>query len=141
MKVLLRTLALAAATALTSAHAAVVTVTPSDMGAGNNKWHTENVGGGATAAITTTNPRSGNGSVEMKSATNGAKADFVYTWGFDTARTLGSLNLLSYDWYRSVSSTVADHFHPAFRLSYDADGNSATTADRGYLIYENIYNG
>ena len=141
MKVLLSTLALAAATALTSAHAAVVTVTPSDMGAGNNKWHTANLAGGATAAITATNPRSGNGSVEMSSSNNGGKADFVYTWGFDTARTLGSLNLLSYDWYRSVSSTVADHLHPAFRLSYDADGNSATTADRGYLIYENVYNG
>ena len=141
MKVLLHTLALAAATAFTCANAAVVTVTPATMGVGANQWHTENVGGGATAAITTTNARNGNGSVEMTSGTNGAKADFVNTWGFDATRTLGSLNLLSYDWYRSVSSTVADHFHPAFRLSYDADGNSATSNDRGYLIYENIYNG
>jgi len=141
MKVLLHTLALAAATAFTCANAAVVTVTPADMGAGLNKWHTENLAGGAAAAITSTNPLSGNGSVEMTSSNNGGKADFVYTWGYDATRTLGNLNLLSYDWYRSVSSTVADHFHPAFRLSYDADGNSATTNDTGYLIYENIYNG
>lgn len=141
MKVLLHTLALAAATVVTCANAAVVTVTPSDMGAGLNKWHTENVNGGATAAITATNPRNGNGSVEMNLSSNGGKADFVYTWGFDTNRTLGSLNLLSYDWFRSVSSTVADHLHPAFRLSYDADGDVGTTADRGYLIYENVYNG
>ena len=140
MKVLLHTLALAAATAFTCANAAVVTVTPADMGAGLNKWHTENLAGGATAAITTTNPRSGNGSVEMNSSTNGGKADFVYNWGYDATRTLGSLNLLSYDWYRSASSNVADHFQPAFRLKYDTDGNSATTNDTGYLIYENVYN-
>ena len=124
----------------TCAQAAVVTVTPADMGPGLNKWNTANVRVDSSAAITNTNPRNGNGSVEMSLADSDGKADFAYTWGYDTTRTLGSLNTLSYDWYRAASSNAADHFHPAFRLFYDADGDSRTSGDTGYLIYENVYN-
>ena len=141
MKALIHALVIAAAGAAGYANAAGVTVTPATMGPGLNKWNVANVAGGATAAITTTNGRSGTGSVEMSAANNGGKADYVYTWGYDSTRTLGNLNALSYDWFRSVSSSMAGHFHPAFRLRYDADGNSATTNDTGYLIYENVYNG
>ena len=141
MKSLISTLLLMALSAASYANAAVVTVTPASMGTGTNKWNVANIAGGATAAITTTNPRNGGASVEMSSSTNGGKADYVYRWGYDSTRTLGNLNALSYDWFRNVSSSVTGHFHPAFRLSYDADGNSATTNDTGYLIYENVYNG
>ena len=141
MNTLLRGLLLAAAVTGTGAQAAVTTVTPADMGPGLNKWNTANVRSGSSAAITNTNPRNGNGSVEMSLADSVGKADFAYTWGYDTTRTLGSLNTLSYDWYRAASSNAADHFQPAFRLFYDADGDASTTSDTGYLIYENIYNG
>ncbi|MBC7686239.1 MAG: PEP-CTERM sorting domain-containing protein [Bdellovibrionales bacterium] len=141
MKLLIHALVLASTCAVTAANASIIIVTPASTGPGLNKWQVANIAGGATAAITTTNPRDGGGSVEMSMSTNGGKADYVYTWGYDASRTLGNLNTLSYDWFRSVSSSMAAHFHPAFRLRYDADGNSATTGDTGYLIYENIYNG
>jgi hypothetical protein len=133
---LLRGLLLVAAVVGTSAEAAVITVTPSNM----SGWGASNVRANSSAAITNVNPRNGNGSVEMSLADSVGKADYALTWGYVSGRTLGSLNALSYDWYRAVSSNAADHFHPAFRLLYDADGNAGTTGDTGYLIYENIYN-
>lgn len=142
MKSLICTLVLAGMGAASCANAEVITVKPSDMGTGaNNKWYRANIAGGATAAITATNARNGGASVEMSASSNSGKADYVYTWGYDPARTLGSLNALSYDWFRSVSSTMTGHFHPAFRLRYDADGKQSTGGDTGYLIYENVYNG
>lgn len=133
--------------ASTPAFAADITVLPSDMnGGGLNQWNLSNyrdVSNGYTsttsAGITTANPRTGNGSVQMSLTDGSGKADFTYTWGFDTTRTLGSLTSLSYDWYRSSTST-AGGVMPAFRLYYDADGNAATTTDQGYLIFEQVYN-
>lgn len=128
--------------------AADITVLPTDMSAtaALNKWYIDNFRGTSngyssttTAAITDSKPRNGTGSVEM-SLTNGTgKADFVYGWNFVPGRTLGNLNALSFDWYRNGTSTAAG-LQPAFRLAYDADGDSATTADRGYLIWEQVYN-
>jgi hypothetical protein len=132
------------------AQAAAVTVTPADMGPPGsiNKWYLDNfrtVGSGpytsiTTAAITNTQPRSGNGSVEMSLTDGSGKADYVYTWGFVQGRTLGNLDALSYDWYRDGSSTAAPHLMPALRLLYDADGSALTADDRGYLIFEQVYN-
>jgi hypothetical protein len=147
MNRLLLTLISAAALAGGHAHAANVTVLPSDVGpAGLDRWYLDNyrdVSTGRTshtvAAITGTNPRNGNGSVEMSLTDGSGKADYVYSWGFVAGRTLGTLDALSYDWYRSSASTAAG-FQPAFRLVYDADGNAGTTADRGYLVFEQIYN-
>lgn len=147
MNRLLLTLIGAAALAGGQAHAADVTVLPSDVGtAGFNHWYLDNyrdVSTGRTshtvAAITGTNPRNGNGSVEMSQTDGSGKADYVYSWGFVPGRTLGTLDALSYDWYRSSASSAAG-FQPAFRLSYDADGDAGTAADRGYLVFEQIYN-
>lgn len=152
-KLLLGSLALAVLAVANQANAAVVTVTPADMSAGPtlNQWYVANLrtlGGGnplwtsvTTGAITSTNPRSGNGSVEMSQTDGSGKVDFVYNWGFVNGRTLGQLDALSFDSYRSSSSTAAPHLQPAMRLAYDADGNSATAGDQGYLIWEPIYNG
>lgn len=142
-------LALAIVAGATQAQAATVIVTPADVGpAGLDRWYLDNfrdVSTGrtshTTAAITATNPRSGNGSVEMSLTDGSGKADYVYTWGFVAGRTLGNLDALSYDWYRSGTSTVASHLQPAMRLAYDADGDVATAGDRGYLIWEQVYNG
>jgi hypothetical protein len=87
------------------------------------------------------NPRDGNGSVQMTLTDGTGKVDFAYSWGFVSGRTLGNLSVLSYDWYRSGTSTNPGAQQPAFRLAYDADGNSASTSDQGYLIWEATYNG
>lgn len=140
---------IAAAALLASAHSAAanITVLPSDLnGGGLNQWNLSNFRGTSngytsttSAGITTTNPRNGNGSVEMSLTNSSGKADYAYTWGFDGARTLGSLTSMSYDWYRSSASS-AGGVMPAFRLLYDADGNATTTTDQGYLIFEQVYN-
>ncbi|RYE72712.1 MAG: PEP-CTERM sorting domain-containing protein [Oxalobacteraceae bacterium] len=113
-----------------------------------NKWYIANFRdtstgytSNTTAGITTTNPRSGNGSVEMSLTNGSGKADFSYTWGSVAGRTLGNLNALSFDWYRDGASTAASHLQPAFRLNYDNDGDLTTDADQGYLIWEQVYNG
>jgi hypothetical protein len=105
-------------------------------------WLRRNVRAGSSAGITTTYARNGNGSAQMTGADGVSKADFEYFYSdsFTAGRTLGNLNALSFDFYRNSSSTVDGHLHPALRLYVDADGNSATTADRGYLIFERAYN-
>ena len=130
--------------------AADITVLPSDMSATPtlNKWYIDNFRDTSngrtsttTAEITTTSPRSGNGSVEMSLTNGSGKADFSYTWGSVAGRTLDNLNALSFDWYRDGASTAASHLQPAFRLNYDNDGDLTTDADQGYLIWEQVYNG
>lgn len=140
MKMFLQAVLLAAATG-GAAQAATIVVTPGDLGPGLNTWNTANVRANSSAAITDTNARNGNGSVEMSLADGVGKADFAYTWGYVAGRTLGNLDALSYDWYRAAGGTAAAHLQPAFRLLYDADGDSSTTGDTGYLIYEQVYNG
>jgi len=135
------TLMAAAAFSAASAHASIITVTPEDLGTGLDKWNVANVRESSGAAITGTAARSGNGSVEMSLANGNGKADYVYNWGLVAGRTLGNLDALSYDWLRSSGGSATAHLQPALRLSYDADGDLATTADRGYLIWEQVYNG
>ncbi len=130
---------------------------PSTSGAtqaiGATGWFYNNVRNNAVVGINTNNPRSGNGSVYFSGTQTGAfshKADIEYfqfaspgnpTSGLAAMGTLGALNSLSYDWYRDSSSTADSHLHPSLRLYIDADGNMGTTTDRGYLIFEGIYNG
>lgn len=140
--------AVAAMLAGSHAIAGEIVVLPSNVAASPilNQWYVDNFRGTTngyssttTAAITGVNPRSGNGSVQMSLTDGSGKADYVYGWGFVAGRTLGNLSALSYDWYRSGNSSAAG-FMPALRLSYDADGSAATTADRGYLVFEQVYN-
>lgn len=129
--------------------AQAVVVTPADLGSVGdlNTWYrneyrtTPAYTSTTVGEINTTYPRSGNGSVEMSSTDGSGKVDFEYIWGYDASKTLGNLSALSYDWYRSSSSTVADHIVPSLRLIYDADGDISTTDDIGYLVYEPVYNG
>jgi hypothetical protein len=151
MKYVLRSCFTAAVIAASShLNAAIITVLPSDVGTVPtlNQWYLTNfrdVSNGftsnTTAAITSNNPRNGNGSVEMSLTDGSGKADYAYTWGFVDGRTLGNLDALSYDWFRSGSSGAASHLHPALRLAYDSDGQAGTTNDQGYLIWEQVYNG
>ncbi len=134
--------AAAALACMASAQAAEVVITPGMVSAVPvaNQWYSTTSGGpSGTAAITTTNPRSGNGSVEMSLSNISGKADYTYYWGNLPGRTLSSLSQLSYDWYRDTSSTNSSVQQPAMRLLIDADGSAATTNDFGYLIWEQVY--
>ena len=113
-------------------------------------WFYNNVRQDGTAGIDTTYARNGNGSFHMTGTSGTAKADLEYYnfntpgdrfSGFKSMGTLASLSTLSYDWYRAASSTVAGHLMPALRVAYDADGDFSTSTDRGFLVFERVYNG
>jgi hypothetical protein len=57
----------------------------------------------------------------------------------DQQVTLGELDHLSFD-YKVVSSDRTD-VTPVIRIAVDADGNLATTGDRGELVFEYAYQG
>ncbi len=114
---------------------------------GATGWLYNNVRNNGVAGINTNLPRSGNGSAWLKSSQGGAlssKADIEYISNngatITSMGTLGSLNALSYDWYRKSGGSAAAHLHPVLRMYVDADGNLATSNDRGYLVFERAYN-
>ncbi len=113
-------------------------------------WYYNNVRDDSTAGINTTHARLGNGSFAMTGVSSNSKADLEYyslntagnfASGYKSLGTLNALSSLSYDWYRDASSTVAGHLMPSIRVMFDADGDFSTTNDRGYLVYERVYNG
>jgi hypothetical protein len=104
---------------------------------GSTGWYYTNVRNSTTVGISTANPQSGNGSVSFVAPKNG-KADIEFMPG----RSLGAfsgLSSMSYDWYRVGTSGAADHLHPSLRVLVDRDGDLSTN-DRGYLVFERIYN-
>lgn len=111
---------------------------------GATGWYYNNVRNNGHVGINDTFPRSGDGSVWFEGTQgpsgNSSKGDLEYLPG-TVLGTLGTLNALSYDWYRSSSSTNSAAQHPVLRLYIDADGLGTTTNDRGYLVYEGAYNG
>jgi len=104
---------------------------------GSSGWYYNNVRNSTTVGISTANPHAGNGSVSFVAPVNG-KADVEYL----PNRSLGAfsgLSSMSYDWYRVGTSGAADHLHPSLRVLVDRDGNLSTN-DRGYLVFERVYN-
>jgi hypothetical protein len=135
MRTLAGLAALGAASVMT-AGAVTVTVLP-----GNPTWANppgENSGGGSSA-ITSTDPRSGNGSVELF----GQRTRFVGLGNFySPASNLGLLSdvsSFSFDWSVAVGSTTSfdPDYTPALRLHI---WNAAGT-QRSELIWEGAYNG
>lgn len=125
----------------TTALAIVVTASAPDG------WTPANVRANATVAITTAQPRSGNGSLEFTTNTitpGQDKADYEKLWypASFPSRTLAGLTALSYEYYRSSSSTTASHLAPVLRL-YVGDANplSPTFGKYALLIWEPVYNG
>jgi len=105
---------------------------------GSTGWYYNNVRNSTVVGINTVNPRSGNGSVSF-AAPAGGKADVEFL----PNRSLGAfsaLSSMSYDWYRVGTSGAADHLQPSLRVLVDRDGD-LSTADRGFLVFERIYNG
>lgn len=123
------------------------TSNPATPGAalGTSGWFYTNVRNAGVVGVNTNNPRSGNGSAFMSIPAGNTKADIEYfstnaQGQLTSMGTLGNLSSLKFDWYRDGSSTVLSHFVPALRIYVDADGDLGTTTDRGYLIYERVYN-
>lgn len=128
---------------LTTTTALAIVVTPSAP----DGWAPANVRANATVAITTAQPRSGNGSLEFTTNTitpGQDKADYEKLWDPASfpSRTLAGLTALSYEYYRSSSSTTASHLAPVLRL-YVGDANplSPTFGKYALLIWEPVYNG
>lgn len=96
--------------------------------------------GDATAGITRSNPKSGQGSLEFSQYGLHASADFGLFWSAP-GRTLGSLTDVRFDWQRSGDSTTEAALAPALRLHYDVDADLGTMDDRGVLIWEWKHNG
>lgn len=105
-------------------------------------WMRRNVRSDGSVGITAAYPRAGNASVWFSLGTNPSnqgKADWEYVPSTSFGR-LADLGVVQYDWYRDSASVVSNWLHPAFRLIVDADGNTTTTNDIVYLIYERCYN-
>lgn len=144
--------ALATVSALSCAHAAVVTTpvgvfnNPGASNAGDalaaDVWLRINVRNDGSVGISNAYPRNGDASVFLSlgaNTGNNGKAD----WEFYPTATFGRLNAmtsLTYEWLRDGNSNAAAHLHPVIRLLIDADGNTGTVTDRGYLVFERCYN-
>ncbi|MEO8937945.1 MAG: PEP-CTERM sorting domain-containing protein [Burkholderiaceae bacterium] len=116
---------------------------------GSSGWYYNNVRANGVAGIDGTYARSGNGSVHFSGPAN-AKADVEFLPGAlaiggnnNSTGALGALSAfsgMSYDWLRDSISTNDVRQMPALRVLIDADGNIATTGDRGGLVFERVYN-
>lgn len=126
--------------------------TGANMGApvvGASGWYFNNVRNGGTTAVDSSHPGRGNGSVSQSGPAN-AKADLEYlpnaiaiAGNYNSTSSMGSLaslSSMSYDWYRDSSSAANPGQHASLRVLIDADGNLATTGDRGGLVFESVYN-
>ncbi len=118
-------------------------------------WYYNNVRNSGIVGINTQYPRSGDGSVRLQTTLGpggaSSKADVEllveavnFGGNYFSTGALGrleNLTALSYDWYRSSSSTNSAVQHPVLRLLLDADGDLNTITDRGGLVFELAYNG
>jgi hypothetical protein len=90
---------------------------------------------------TTTAPNNGGDTVALELVTdnnNGRlRANVVYD--ADNQVKLGDLDDLSFDYYIAASDMTNQI--PVIRLAIDADGDLATTGDRGELVFEWAYQG
>lgn len=110
---------------------------------GATGWYYGSVRNGGSIGVNTANPQSGNASVAMSGNAgpggNSSKADIVYG-SVASMGAFSSFTGMSYDWYRNGTSTNASSQHPSLRILLDRDGDLNTTADRGSLIFEAVYN-
>ena len=105
-------------------------------------WYYTEVRLGGTVGIQTTYPRSsGGGSIFMSTTSSAGKAEVRYgVFPTIIVGPFSGLTQMKYDWYRDATTTTGVHLHPAMKVHIDVDGNLATTADRGTLIFELAYN-
>lgn len=116
----------------TTAVAQTVVVTPDDT----QGWKSTGTQGGGTVGITSEQPRSGSGSLEMNTSGSSGRVRYIQGGSGLFASSMGKvseINSLSFDWFRSSASTAAAHFSPAFRL-HVTDGVKSSE-----LIWEFVY--
>ena len=120
---------------------------------GATGWYYNNTRNSGIVGINDTFARSGNGSVQMQTTQGpgipSSKADIEYLanavnvgGNWFAAGSLGSFasfSGMSYDWYRSSTSTNSAVQHPSLRVLVDLDGNVLTN-DRIGLVFERAYN-
>lgn len=102
-------------------------------------WYQSEVGGNGTVGITKTYTSDGNGAAYFSgyetnpgSPVGSAKGDLAYN--FAAPVLLSSLTNMSYDYFRSSTSTVDANLAPVMRLNILKDGVFA-----GALVLENVY--
>lgn len=122
-----------------SAHAATVTVNSVAGLPSATEWGTlpgENRNGGS-GAVTTTAPRSGNGSLEITGDRSRTQLGIQYDGARTNLGALADVTGLTFDWRIAGSSTTTldSDYTPALRLLIQ-DGNT-----RKELIWEGAYNG
>jgi len=127
------------AIAASSAAAQTVVVTPSNP----QGWAANSLQGDGSATITNSNPRGandgvGNGSLELTGSTGTARTRFAVganplTGGFGL---LNQLTTLSFDWFRSSSSTTSSWQAPVFRMIVADPAQSLTYRE---IIWEYDY--
>ena len=113
------------------AAAQTVTVTPSNT----QGWgYVDQVGAG-TATINNTQPRSGNGSLEITTPSGSDKA--YYGVGI-TPTSLNNISSASFDWYKPGTSGGAPYAAPAFHFLVANTDNTGTHYSE--LVWEWVYN-
>ena len=144
------------ATTVTNANGTLTTVNGPSGGANRggaglvfDKWVQQNVGANASVGITTTQARSGTGSVEFIGLSSqgypdqngnpgsGSKADMEYY--FSQPLALSDFVGASYDWYRSSASTNNGIQTASFRLLVNTP--NFTLSPSTALIFEPYYQG
>ncbi|TFI57573.1 hypothetical protein E2493_14500 [Sphingomonas parva] len=77
--------------------------------------------------------------LRLETDTNNGRLRLNDAFTTDQQIKLGDLEDLSFDYY--IQSSTRTDVTPVIRLAIDADGNLATTGDRGELVFEYAYQG
>lgn len=134
---MMRTARLAALTVLCAAVAfpvgaqTTVTVTPTNT----HGWGIVDQAGVGTAAINGTQPRSGNGSLEISAPSGSDKAYYGVTF---TPQSLSTVTSAGFDWFRSSSSTANGYFAPSMHFLVVSGTPQAPQFSE--LVWEWVYN-
>jgi hypothetical protein len=118
-------------------HTAVDQVSPPTTVADGTQMNTEVRAGSIT--IDRTAGDDGDGALHLVTDSNNGRLRVNDVFDADNQFRLGDLDHLSFD-YKVASSDRTDVI-PVIRIAVDGDGNLATTADRGELVFEYAYQG
>ena len=90
-------------------------------------------------SITIDDAPGGGDSLHLVTDSNSGRLRVNVEFDADQRTTLGDLDELNFDYF--IQSSDRTDVIPVIRLIIDADGNLATTADRGELVFEWSYQG
>jgi hypothetical protein len=119
-------------------HTAVDQTSPQTTLADGSKMNTE-VRLGSITIDDVPGDGSANEALHLVTDNNSGRLRLNTQFDADQQVTLGDLDQLSFDYFIADSSRT--DVIPVIRLAVDGDGNLATTADRGELVFEWAYQG